>query len=71
MSDKLTTFHIASPFMSLRAPSPCHCERSVAIPGKQKSKVKDQNEEGFYILVCHFDFLCLTFNIVRDLVLRI
>jgi len=59
---------IASPLMSLPALS-CHCERSAAIPGKQKSKVKDQNEEGFYILVCHFDFLCLIFNIVRDLVL--
>ena len=26
-----------------------------------------QDEEGFYILICHFDFLCLVFNIVCDL----
>jgi len=38
---------------------------------KNKSKVKEQNEEGFYSLICHFDFLCLIFDIVRDLELGI
>ncbi len=32
--------------------------------GKNKSKVKGQNDGGFYILICHFDLLCLIFNIV-------
>jgi hypothetical protein len=35
----------------------------------KKAKLKNQNEEGFYILICHFDFLSLIFDIVRDLVL--
>jgi len=26
------------------------------------SKIKGQNEEGFYILICHFDFLSLIFD---------
>ena len=48
------------PFLlSLRA-------EGVAILGKQNSKVKDQNKEGFYILNCSVsqrtDFLCLIFN---------
>ena len=30
----------------------------------KKSKIKGQNEEGFYILICHFDLLCLIFDIV-------
>jgi len=50
----------------------CHCDlfylslraEGVAISEKQKSKIKDQNEEGFYILICHFDFLSLIFDIV-------
>jgi len=51
----------------------CHCEpkawqsresKTQKSKGKNKSEVKDQNEEGFYILVCHFDFLCLIFDIV-------
>jgi len=29
-----------------------------------------QDEEGFYILICHFDFLCLVFDIVRNLELQ-
>jgi hypothetical protein len=37
---------------------------------KQNSKVKDQDEEGFYLLICHFDFLCLIFDIVRNLELQ-
>jgi len=37
----------------------------VAISGKQNSKIKVQNEEDFYILICHFDFLCLIFDIVH------
>ena len=41
--------------LSLRA-------EGVAILGKQNSKIKGQREEGFYILICHFDFLCLIFN---------
>jgi hypothetical protein len=41
----------------------------VAIPAKQKSEIKDQNEEGFYILIYHFDFLCLSFDILPGLVL--
>jgi len=31
---------------------------------KQNSKIKGQNEEGFYILICHFDFLYLIFAFV-------
>jgi len=39
------------------------------IATNRKVKRKNQNEEGFCILICHFDFLYLIFNIVRDLVL--
>jgi len=46
---------IASFLLSLRA-------EGAAISGKQNSKIKGQSEEGFYILICHFDFLCLIFN---------
>jgi hypothetical protein len=45
------------------------CSEGEAWQSRGKSKLKNQNEEGFYILICHFDFLCLIFNIVRDLVL--
>jgi hypothetical protein len=38
--------------------------------GGEVSK-QSQNEEGFYSLICHFDFLCLIFDIVRDLELGI
>jgi len=37
------------------------------VPRKaENSKVEDQSEEAFYILICHFDFLCLIFELVRD-----
>jgi len=36
----------------------------MAIPAKQKSEIKEQNEEGFYILIYHFDFLYLSIDIV-------
>jgi len=31
---------------------------------ERKIKIKQpQDEEGFYVLICHFDFLCLLFGI--------
>jgi hypothetical protein len=53
---------IASFLLSLRAFLLSLRAEGVAISGKQNSKIKGQSEEGFYILICHFDFLCLIFN---------
>jgi len=38
---------------------------------RRGNPLKSQDEEGFYILICHFDFLCLIFDILLDLVLGI
>jgi len=39
---------------------------------ERKIKIKQpQDEEGFYLLICHFDFLCLIFDIVRNLELQL
>ena len=52
-------FVIASPFyLSLRA------ERGN--PRKAKLKNQRTNREGFYLLICHLNFLSLIFDIVQD-----
>ena len=41
----------------------------MAISGKAKLKNQRAKKEGFYILICHFDFLSLIFDFLQDLVL--
>jgi len=63
----MTEGGIASPFpLSLPALSTCHCEpKAWQSQESRKAKLKDQNDEGFLLLNCNFNFLSLIFDFVR------